>query len=75
MTATLVARLRATTVAVELAYDCEVCGRPLEEVLFGDGGKWSIRGLVSHGRRRFKSTLCWSCYMTARRSALKARRG
>jgi hypothetical protein len=74
MTATLTAaRLQAETVDLPLRYDCQVCERPLQAVAFSDGGHWSIRGLAMRGRRRFKSTLCFDCYMTARRSALTAR--
>jgi hypothetical protein len=73
MTPTLAARLQAATIAVEapLVYRCKVCEARLEPVEFSDGGSWSVRGLAMRGRRRFKSTLCFDCYMTACRSALK----
>jgi hypothetical protein len=68
MTTTL-ADLQSETVAVEppLVYRCEACEARLEPVEFDDGGRWTVRGLVSHGRRRHKAVLCWSCFVAASR--------
>ncbi len=48
-----------------LVFHCEDCERLLESVHFADGSHWSARGLAMHGRRRFKSVLCWDCYWAA----------
>jgi hypothetical protein len=75
MSTALAARLRSETVDLPLTYRCQVCEASLGAVTFSDGGSWSVRGLASRGRRRFKSTLCFGCYVAACRAALKARSG